>query len=340
MNKQGEERALELHKKSIIIDGLVYAPGGGEIEYFDQLIKAGVTGGNVCVNKPHGVPLQAMKEIKGWYDFFERYSDRVMLVTKAHDVERAKAEGKFGVIMGTQNAAILGDDLSLLRIYKELGLRIVQLSYYRQNLLGEGAGERTDGGLSNFGVEVVEEMNRLGLLVDVSHCNDQVTMDAIKYSKEPIIISHANARRLVNHPRNKTDEQIKALAEKGGVIGLIAWSLFCEVRKGIRPTVEDLLDMADYTVKLVGTEHVSLGLDLTPFWTEETFEEWGQLYPDLMPKGGFFERSLFTNEEGREDVSRLPEITKGLVSRGYSDQDIEKILGLNFLRVFKEVVER
>jgi len=337
MNKENEERTLQLHKKSIIINGLEYAPGVGDIEYFDKLIEVGITAGNMTVFKTTDTPIQAMKRLKAWYDLFEKHGDKVILVTVGGDIEKAKREGKFGVIMGSQEASILGNDLSLLPVYKRLGLRIIQLSYYEQNLLGEGVGERTNGGLSNFGIEVVEEMNRLGLVIDVSHCGDQVTMDAIKYSKDPILITHANVRGLVEHIRNKTDEQIKALAEKGGAIGLNAWSLFCEVRKGVRPTLEDLITIADYIVKLVGPDHLGLGLDIVPLWSPEGYEEWAKIYPKLRSKGGYLERTLFTNEEGQDDITRIPEIAKGLVARGYSDQDIEKILGLNFLRVFKGV---
>jgi len=162
-------------------------------------------------------------------------------------------------------------------------------------------------------------------------------MDAMQYSKAPVLITHSNPRALVNHPRNTTDEQIKALAEKGGAIGLNAWSLFCEVRKGVRPTLEDLITIADYIVKLVGPDHLGLGLDIVPLWSPEGYEEWAKIYPKLRSKGGYLERTLFTNEEGQDDITRIPEIAKGLVARGYSDQDIEKILGLNFLRVFKGV---
>jgi membrane dipeptidase len=259
-----------------------------------------------------------------------------MLVSTGRDIEKAKREGKFGVIMGSQNADILGGSLSLLPVYKRLGVRIIQLNYYEQNLLGEGFNERTDSGLSNFGLEVVKEMNRLGLVIDVSHCGDQVTMDAINYSKDPVMITHANARALCPHKRNKTDQQIKALAEKDGVIGLNAYSILCEVRKDIRPTLEDLLDMADYIVRLVGPDYVSLGLDLS-FRTKESYMQWEQLYPNLVPKWGMFGRNIFQTDDGTVDVTLFPEITKGLVARGYSDDDIEKILGLNFLRVFKEV---
>lgn len=337
MDKESEKRALELHRKSIIIDGLEYAPGAGNFKYFDDLVAAGVTAGNMTVTATYDTPSEGMKKLKAWYNLFEEHSDKVIQVNTAGDIERAKREGKFGVIMGTQNADILGGDLSLLPVYKRLGLRIFQLSYYWQNLLGEGCGERTDGGLSTFGIAVVEELNRLGLVVDVSHCAPQVTTDAINYSKGPIMITHSNPKGLINHVRNKTDEQIKALAAKGGVMGVNAWSRLCEVKKGVRPTFEDFLDMIDYMVKLVGSDHVSLGLDMTPFWPKEEYEYWAQLYPELRAKGGFFERCIFTNKEGIDDVSQMPEITKGLVTRGYSDRDIEKILGLNFLRIFREI---
>ncbi len=337
MDKKLEEKALALHRSSIIIDGLEYAPSADNYKYFDDLIAAGVTAGNMIVTATYDSPLEAMKRLKFWYDLFEKHNDKVIQINTASDIRRAKRESKFGVIMGTQNCDILGGDLSLLPVYKRLGLRIFQLSYYWQNLLGEGCSERTDSGLSNFGIQVIEELNRLGLVVDVSHCGAQVTTDAINYSKSPIIITHSNPKGLINHVRNKTDKQIRALADKDGVIGMVAWSRICEVRKNIRPTFEDFLDIIDYVVKLVGPDHVSLGLDLTPFWPKSEFEYWAQLYPELRPRGGFFERSIFTNKEGLDDISQTPEITKGLVARGYSDQDIEKILGLNFLRVFEEV---
>ena len=337
MNKENEEKALKLHKKSIVIDGLELFFPVGDVGYFDKLVQVGVTAAHVTVFETDDTPLQAMQRLNTWYDIFEKHSDKVMLVSTGQDIEKAKREGKFGVIMGSQNADILGGSLSLLPVYKRLGLRIIQLNYYEQNLLGEGFNERTDGGLTNFGLEVVKEMNRLGLVIDVSHCGDQVTMDAIKYSKDPVMVTHANARALCPHKRNKTDEQIKALAEKGGVIGLNAYSILCEVRKDIRPTLEDLLDMADYIVRLVGPDYVSLGLDLNIPCGEEFYMRITQLYPNLVSKWGMFGRNIFLTDEGTIDVTLFPEITKGLVARGYSDDDIEKILGLNFLRVFKTI---
>jgi len=338
MNKENEEKALQLHKKAIVIDGLEILSSVSDIVgYIEKLAQVGgVTAAHVTVFSMTDTPVQAMQRLHTWYDIFEKHSDKVVLVSTSQDIEKAKREGKFGVIMGSQNADILGGSLSLLPVYKRLGLRIIQLSYYEQNLLGEGCGEKTDGGLSDFGIEVVKEMNRLGLVIDVSHCGDQVVMDAMKYSEDPVMITHANARVLCHHERNKTDEQIKAMGEKGGVIGLNAYSILCEVRKDIRPTLEDLLDMADYIVRLVGPDYVSLGLDI-PFRSKDSYMQWAQLYPHLVSKWGMFGRNIFLTDDGMIDLTLFPEITKKLVARGYLDGDIEKILGLNFLRVFKTI---
>jgi len=338
MNKEDEERALSLHKKSIFIDALeVLFPFTGDTGYLDELIAAGVTTINATVMPPYDTPLQALSRLKQWYEAFEEHSDKLIQVTTAQDIERAKREGKLGIIMGSQNAAIISDDINLLAIYKKLGLRIIQLSYYAQGLLGEGGGERTNGGLTRFGVEAVEEMNRLRLLIDVSHCGDQVIMDAIKFSKVPIVATHANPRALANHSRNKTDEHIKAIADKGGVIGIVGYSRISQPKEGIPPSIEDLLDFIDYTAKLVGPDYVGIGTDVTPFWSKAAYEEFAQFYPDLRSNWGWEGRHIFTNKEGAEDISRMVEITKGLVTRRYSDEDIQKIIGLNFLRVFREV---
>ncbi|MFC2063448.1 dipeptidase [Chloroflexota bacterium] len=210
----------------------------------------------------------------------------------------------------------------------------MQPCYYKTNFIGEGSGERTDGGLSNFGLEFVEEMNRLNLLIDVSHCKDGVTTDCLKFSKQPVIISHANPRGMLVHHRNKTDEQIKAMAEKGGVMGLTLYSPFCQLRKGVRPTIEDYLDLLDYVVKLVGIDYVGFATD-TAIESKEEFEESLIGHPGIAV--GYFERNIFTDEDGCDNPRHIPELAEGLASRGYSDEDIEKFLGLNFMRVFKDV---
>jgi len=336
-----DEKILELLNKSIIIDGLQLAVDVEKADYFEklmnELIDIGITSGSITLIPTNANPLKAFENLSTWINILEKCNNKVIVVSKAQDIEEAKAQGKFGVIMNSQNGDILEKEVNLLAAYKKLGLRIIQLTYYGQNLLGEGSCERTNGGLSNFGVEVVKEMNRLGLIIDVSHSGDQVTLDAINYSDHPIIISHSNARSLVNHERNKTDKQIIALAEKGGVIGLTLYSTFCEVRQNVRPTFEDFFKIFDYVVKLVGIDHVGLGLDLALFRERNSWERWAKLYPDLAPKGGFCERNITTDQDGKDHPEQIIEIIKGLIARNYSETDIQKILGLNFLRVFKEV---
>jgi len=146
MNRE-EERAVSLHDKSIFIDGLeVFVAFTGDTSYLDKLIAAGVTAINATVMPPYATPLQALSRLKQWHEAFEKHSDKLIQVTTARDIERAKREGKLGIILGSQNADMIGNDINLLTIYKKLGLKIIQLSYYMQTPLGEGFNERTDGG--------------------------------------------------------------------------------------------------------------------------------------------------------------------------------------------------
>lgn len=336
LSKEQEDRASILHEESIFINMLEYYPELVDPTYLDRALAAGETACSVTVFASGAPALKCLSGYKHWRQVFEEHGDKAIKVLTAKDIERAHREKKLGIIMSSQHPEIIADDPNLLTVYSELGLKIMQLAYYMQTSLGEGYNERTNGGLTKLGLMVVEEMNRLGMLVDVSHCGDQVVLDAIEFSKAPVAITHANPRALVNHKRNKTDEQIKALASRGGVIGVNGYSPIMD-RGGVRPGFDDLLDFIDYIVNLVGPDYVGLGLDVTPFWTEPRYEEWAQAFPELRGRFGWRERSIFTNEEGHDDVYRIVEITRGLVVRGYSDEDIKKILGLNFLRLFNDV---
>lgn len=332
------DRVKKIHEESIIIDGLGYSTCAKYFEKFiDDILNVGVAAVNLTVVGTNDDPLEGMKKVEDWNRLIESRRDKLILIKNSSDIEKANNEGKLGIIMGSQNATIIGDDLKLLGIYKRLGMRIIQLSYTWQNLLGEGCGERTNSGLSTFGIEVVKEMNRLGLVIDLSHCADQVTMDAIKYSKDPVLITHANPRALVNHCRNKTDEQIEALAENGGVIGIVTFASL--VIKDSRPTWKEYLNLLDYVVELVGIDFVGIGTDFS-IYTKEEYEAFLSVNPNLVPQGpqgGWTWRNIFVNDQGLLEYKQVFQITEGLIDRGYSDQDIKKVLGLNFLRVLKKV---
>lgn len=213
-------------------------------------------------------------------------------------------------------------------------------AYYRQNYLGAGCVEQVDHGLTDLGREAVEEWNRLGILIDVSHCGDKTAMDAARISKVPIAMTHTTPSTLVEMSRAKGDDSIKAVAEGGGVIGQVILSAFCEKRDkmGVRATLSDFVDLIDYLVNLAGTDHVGFGFDCLPFWTKT---EWdspehmslasGLVYPHKEPP---FEQMYV---EGFSTLSDIIKITEELVNRGYSDNDTKKILGGNWLRLLKEV---
>ena len=332
LTAEEEKRAMSVLQKSIVIEGLSYAPTLQDPKgYMERVKKAGVTATHITVTKTDAAPREALSNISGWYRMAEEVGFKFAL--SVDDILATHKERKVCVIMGSQSAKMIEDDLSLVRVFYQLGLRIIQLAYAEQNYIGSG-GEDVDAGVSLFGRKVIDEMNRLGILVDVSHCGDKTVMDAIKYSQKPIAITHANPRKLVNHHRNKTDEQMLACAEKGGVIGLTAWTSITTVKKGVRPTLEDFLDLVDYVVKLVGIDHVAFGLDLTPNWEYDRadYEEWIKRYPTLAPLK--FEERLAS---GLEHVSNVKDISRGLVARGYSDEGILKILGGNLLELYRKV---
>jgi membrane dipeptidase len=190
--------------------------------------------------------------------FIARHSDHFARIDRVHDMDRANSSGKVGIILGLQNAEQFRTPNDV-RMFYGLGLRCAQLTYNEHNRLGSGATDRADGGVSDFGVEIIKQMNDVGMLVDVSHCGDRTTLDAIELSARPIAITHANCRALNDHPRLKTDEAIRKLAAKGGVMGITGVRMF--VRGEEPTTIEHLVDHIDHVAKLTGIEHVGIGSD-------------------------------------------------------------------------------
>lgn len=332
LTPEEEKRATEVYKKAIVIEGLTYAPVlSHPKEYLEEIRKAGVTANHITVTVTYANTRESLNTISGWYQIAEKTG--CTLAMKADDIVQAKKEGNVCIIMGSQNGKILEDDVNLVRIFHQLGLRIIQLAYNEQNYIGSG-GEDVDAGVTTLGRKMIDEMNRIGVLVDVSHCAYKTVMDAIKYSQKPIAITHANPRKLIDHHRNKTDEQLLACAEKGGVIGLTCWTPITMVKKGVRPNMENFMDMIDYMVKLVGIDHVAFGMDLNPNWDYDRadYEKWASLYPTLAPAS--FEQRLV---EGLDSIENVKNIARGMVARGYSDDDIMKVLGGNSLALFRKI---
>lgn len=334
MSKEEEQRALDIHRKAIIIDGSI-VPKIGDDSYLGRMKNGGVTASNATVLRSWDDFRRGIERLGLWYRWLEQYSNRVLLATTSRDIERAKGEGKVALIFGPQNTKMIGDKIILLSIFHKLGVKIIQLTYNYHNFVGSGCTERVDSGLSNFGVRLVEEMNKQGVLIDLSHCGDVTINDAIEISKDPIIFSHACVRSLTDHVRNKTDDQIKAMAENRGVIGITSYTPLIWSQWGLRPAIQNFLNHIDYVVKLVGIDHVGIASDLEEDSEELSREAWVPLGRPALPP------TYSAGQTGRKNlfksIEEFVEITKGLVSRGYSNNEIMKILGGNFLRVFKEV---
>jgi membrane dipeptidase len=266
-------------------------------------------------------------------------SDTISICTNCKDIDAALAEGKIAILLTMEGGRPLEgkpnfETLVGLRTFYRQGLRALQFVDNGRNRIADGKGEaRTRGGLTNLGISVVEEMNRLGMLIDVAHLAEPGFWDVIETSKDPIIDSHTNARAVYDHARNLTDEQIKAIAKSGGVIGLNSnTGMIIEV--GIEPTIDHLMKHLDHIVKLVGIDHVGLGPDHVEFEIKHynIWKETGWM------EGVFYGQRDTFFIDGLDNIMGFPLFTEALVKRGYSDEDIKKVLGENWLRVYRQVI--
>jgi len=258
-----------------------------------------------------------------------RESPSSALCTTYDDIRKAKEEGKTAFLIGMEGAEPLGSDIQLLEIFYFLGLRILGLTHALRTYLADGASlslkkTRAVGGLTDIGVEFLEQAQAMGIIIDVSHLNEPSFWDVIKFAEAPVIASHSNCRALLDHPRNLTDEQIKAVANKGGVIGAMASSLFVGSSK-----LEGLLKHIDHLVEVGGIEHVGLGADFADYLLSHMTESQKASYPP----------QAFKPVDGFAKDEDFPSVAEELVKRGYRERDIDLIMGENFLRVFKELMK-
>ncbi|MBI4481469.1 MAG: membrane dipeptidase [Acidobacteria bacterium] len=283
-----------------------------------------------------------------------RYPDRVVLARTAEEVEAAALSGRIAALMGIEGGHAIDDDLRVLRVFHGLGVRYMTLTWSNTNHWADSSGDkRVHGGLTEFGRQVVREMNRIGMIVDISHVSDETFYEVLRVTKQPVIASHSSCRALTQVPRNMTDDMLRALAKNGGVIGINFYSAFLdsefarksregdggrrmrELARKYRgdpdrlaaeryklfenpssvppPPLKVLIDHIHHAVQVAGVDHVGLGSDFDGI--------------DSAPRG-------------MEDVTRLPQITSELLQRGYAEKEVRKILGENFLRVLREVTGR
>jgi len=331
-------RTVKLVERSLVIDMLAPLKLDFEPEAFARAAteqevamfrSSGITGfhNSVGTGGP-AVVEETLSFMAAWQGYAGRNPDLFSLVSTAADLDRAKAQRKIAVIMGVQNSEHFREPKDV-RTFYQLGQRCSQLTYNSQNLLGSGGTDRIDGGVSDFGVEIIKAMNEVGMLVDVSHCGDRTTLDAIELSPKPIAITHSNCRALNNHPRLKTDEAIVKLAAKGGVMGITGVRNF--VRDQEPTTVEHMVDHIDHVVKLVGIEHVGIGSDADLNGYDDMPAEQQKMLRAAYKSSYAFRDKLDT--DGFDHPKKIFDLTEALVRRGYSDDNVTAILGGNFRRL-------
>ena len=301
---------------------------------FQQMREGGVDAvhATICYHEDFR---ETVEEIVDWNRRFERHAELIAPARTASDIERARAAGRTAVFFGLQNASAIEDDIGLIEVLHTLGVRFMQLTYNNQSLLGSGCYEAEDTGITRMGREVIAEMNRVGMAIDMSHSGERSTREAIDLSARPIAITHANPASWHKVPRNKSDEVLQALAARGGMLGL---SLYPHhLRGGSSCTLESFTAMVARLADQIGVDHIGIGSDLCQDqpdsvvawmrngrWTKSdaSIGLGAAVFP---PQPGWF-----------RDNRDFGKIRAGLLAQGFSDKDTAKIMGGNWYRFYAD----
>lgn len=317
--------AHALHTSSIVVDGLVVSRWSREV--FEAMHRGGLTAANCTCSIWEGLR-ETMINMARWKQAFVDHADLIVQVRSAQDIRRAKEAGRVGILLGWQNTSALEDRLDLLPLFKDMGVGVIQLTYNTQNLVGSGCWEERDGGLSGFGREVIDAMNRLGMLVDLSHVGARTASEAIAHSSRPCAYTHIAPRGAFDHPRNKSDAQLREIVERGGFVGVATYPPF--MKTGAATTLADCVEMFEYVIDVCGEANVGIGTDFTQ-GQDEAFFDW------LRQDKGYARRAnpgrgRAPFVHGMETLADYPRLTQAMVERGWSEQRIRAVLGENWLR--------
>ncbi len=317
----------------MIIDALQYVNWTREL--FEEARDGGVHAIHVTIAYWENTR-DTLENIGDWRKRFRDHSDIIMPIYQAADIDTAKADNKVGIILGFQNCSPIEDDLRLVETMYNEGARIMQLTYNNQSLLATGCYEAGDSGVTRFGREVIKEMNRVGMIIDMSHSAEQSTLQTIELSERPIAITHANPSRWHEALRNKSDDVLKALGESGGMLGFSMYPF--HLNNGPDCTLDDFCGMIMDTAELMGVDHIGLGSDLCQNWGYETLE-W-------MRSGKWtFKPDYGEGSASNADWPRQPDwfgsskdfsnIARGLADKGMKQSDVEKVMGVNWYKFFE-----
>jgi membrane dipeptidase len=367
-----DRRAAELHRKALVIDthmdtlqrvlmqgaDLGVRSDNGQSD-LPRLKAGGVDAQFFAVwpdpmYAPHHAARRTLQLIDAMYGVLAKYPDRMELARNAADIERIAASGKLAALMGIEGGHAIQNDLALLRMFHRLGVSYMTLTHSNTNDWADSSTDKARwGGLNDFGRQVVREMNRLGMLVDVSHVSEDTVMDVLEVSTKPVIASHSSCLALCNHPRNLSDKALKTIAKNGGVIGINFFSGFVDqkyldamnaMQNDILATINEKKQIAPEDLDRVAAERLKLlddpGIPRPPFARILDHIDHAVKIAGIDHVGIGSDLDMIPTPEGMNDVSDMPIITKGLLERGYKETDIRKILGGNFLRVLRQATGR
>ena len=332
--------AQALLDRSFVFDGCVFLSDG----YAAGLQAAGVKAVNLTVSHLEGDFEQSFDQIGEWHMRLRAPDCPWQLVTRAEDFDAARAAGRIGLVMGWQNMRAIGDKIERIALAHAAGVRIMQLTYNRRNFLGDGCLEKENGGLSEVGRQAVAAMNALGIAIDLSHVGDRTSREAAELSTKPVLVTHANAKTIVNVPRNKSDAVLGAVAATGGVIGASIYGTMCwpgDPKKP--PSLDDFLRQLDYLVSTYGLAHVGLGTDLPSVSNLDIVKSITDMTLKRFPAAISTYAAAFGNDirtrysGGFADHNCLAAIVDALMKRNWREADLQALLGNNFRRALTAV---
>lgn len=318
---------------SVLIDGLQYINWNREL--FEEARDSGLNAIHVTIAYWENT-VETLDNIGWWHHQFVVNGDLIMPVRQAADILEAKRLGKVGIIFGFQNCSPIEDNIRMIQIFHELGGRIMQLSYNNQSLLAAGCYESSDSGVTRFGKEAIKEMNRVGMVIDMSHSGERSTLDAIDISERPIAITHANPTFFHAALRNKSDDVLRAIGDSGGMLGFSMYPF--HLKNGSDCSLQEFCEMIARTADMIGIDRLGIGSDLCRNWDYSTLE-W--------MRSGRWTKSVDYGEGSKnnqqwpqqpnwfESSKGFTNIAKGMTDVGFKDQDIAKILGGNWLAFFE-----
>jgi microsomal dipeptidase-like Zn-dependent dipeptidase len=324
-----------MHADWTVIDGLQYSAWSREV--FEQMREGGLNAVHVTIAY-HENTRETLTRLGEWNSRFEAMPDLIRPVMNPEDIHKAKAEGRIGIIFGAQNCSPIEDEIRLIELMRQLGLMIMQLTYNNQSLLACGCYEEEDSGLTRFGKQVVREMNRVGMVIDMSHSAERSTLEAIDHSEQPVIISHANPSHFHPALRNKSNRVIDAIAANEGLLGFSLYPF--HLKNGPDCTLEDFCDMVVWTAERMGVDRIGFGSDLCQNQPQSVLEwmrngRWSKTmdYGEGSSGNAGWPDALSWFEDNRD----FPGIIAALEKRGFSDGEMAQIVGGNWVDLLTRV---